>query len=149
MSDGHSGAAEGRFFTFRATLARRCTPAPLAASMFSFSGAEFAEAERAAERALNDAVVHLAGAEAAMQLQQRERTAHALLDIQAGAEPLGVPKPNEDWRGVVADRSQEQGSQDATTPAAPEDDVVGCAAGEQQAAQQEGETDTGGRDTQR
>jgi hypothetical protein len=71
--------------------------------MFSFSGAEFAEAERAAERALNDAAVHLAGAEAAMQHQQRERTAHALRHIQSGvAEPLGVPKPNEDWRSVAA-----------------------------------------------
>ena len=111
--------------------------------MFTFSGAEFAEAERAAERALNDAAVHLAGAEAAMQHQQRQRTAHALRDIQSGAaEPLGVPKPSEDWRGVVR-VVPDRGTEDAAT-AAPEDRAASVTAEEQRAAPQETETEAGG-----
>jgi hypothetical protein len=53
--------------------------------MFAFSGREFAEAERAAETALEASATLMAEAEATMQHQQLDRSATALQVLRDGA----------------------------------------------------------------
>ena len=66
-------------------------------SMFGLSGAEFAAAERSAERALAAADAHMAAAEAAIAAAQWRR---CVAPLAPGEAPLGLPKPGEDWRDV-------------------------------------------------
>lgn len=90
---------------------------------FTLTGTDFAAAERAAERSLRAAAYHMAAADAMLVGQQRARSASLLLEeggarsaaqresrespplcsacsrclVVSPAEPLGVPKPAEDW----------------------------------------------------
>ena len=88
---------------------------------FTLTGTDFAAAERAAERSLRAAAYHMAAADAMLVGQQRARSASLVLEdggaqrsaaresprlrsaclrsivVVSPAEPLGVPKPAEDW----------------------------------------------------